>query len=178
MHANRRLIRAVEFLDRLSSALGRGAVWLTPVMVAVTFLVVVLRYGFSIGWIALQESVMYLHAVVLMTCMAFVMSRDGHVRVDIVYRRLKPRARAWIDAIGSLLLVMPFCVYLFWTSWSYVAASWAVREGSREAGGLPGVFLIKTLILVLAVTLLIQAICKILGAFVRLRGAGPDNDRV
>ena len=55
-----------------------------------------------------------------------------------------PRGRAWVDLLGTLLLLLPVCVFIAWMGWDYVLESWDVTEGSREAGGIPGVYLLKT----------------------------------
>ncbi len=142
---------------RVIGGIGKGVSWFTVLMVLLTFLIVVLRYFFKLGWIGLQESVTYLHAAVFMLGAAWTLAQDGHVRVDIFYRRHSERYRALIDAAGTLIFVIPFCLYLLWVSWDYVAASWSLREASREAGGLPLVYLLKTLIPLLALSLLAQA---------------------
>ncbi len=154
-----RLIRALEVTAEL---LGRMVAWATLLMVLITFLVVILRYLFDIGWIAMQESVTYLHASVFMLGAAYTLKHGGHVRVDIFYQRLGMRGKAWINLLGTLLLLYPLSVFIFVVSWDYVVESWQVLEGSREAGGLPGVFLLKTLILVLPVTLVLQGTALLL----------------
>ncbi len=145
-------------LDRLAETTGRLVSWATLLMVLITFVVVVLRYVFDLGWISLQESVTYLHAAVFMLGAAYTMKHQGHVRVDIFYQKMDVRGRAWVDTLGTLLLLLPVCVFVFWVSWVYVADSWRVLEGSREAGGLPAVFLLKTLMLLLPLTLGLQGL--------------------
>ncbi len=140
---------------------GRTVSWLTLLMVIVTFIVVVLRYVFDIGWIGLQESITYLHAMVFLVGAAWAMQQQAHVRVDIFYSRFSAKTRAWIDLLGSLFFLLPVMIFVAWISWEYVSDSWAVLEGSREAGGLPAVFLLKSLILVLALMLTLQAFVQI-----------------
>jgi TRAP-type mannitol/chloroaromatic compound transport system permease small subunit len=148
---------------------GRAVSWLTLLMVIVTFIVVVLRYMFDIGWIALQESVTYLHALVFLAGASWAMQQEAHVRVDIFYSRYSDRTRAWVDLLGSLLLLLPVMVFIVLISWRYVADSWSVLEGSREAGGLPAVFLLKSLIIVMAVMLSLQAVVQIARSVQRIR---------
>jgi TRAP-type mannitol/chloroaromatic compound transport system permease small subunit len=151
-----RLQQIAHALDRLAELTGRIISWLTLAMVIITFTVVVLRYVFETGSIALQESATYLHAVVFMLCAAYTLKQDAHVRVDIFYQRWSARTRAWVDLIGTLLLLLPVCVFIIASSLDYVALSWSIREGSQEAGGLDGVFLLKTVIPVMAGLLLLQ----------------------
>lgn len=149
-------------IDSLNERVGQAISWLTLAMVLVTFTVVVLRYLFSIGWIAMQESITYMHAVVFMLGAAYTLKHAGHVRVDIIYRARNPRTRAWIDLFGALLLLLPVCLFIGWISWEYIAAAWSVRESSQEAGGIPAVFLLKTVILVMALLLVLQGISQAL----------------
>ena len=136
---------------------GRAVSWLTLAMVVLTFAIVFLRYGLNQGWIWLQESVTYIHAMVFMIAAAWAFQTDEHVRVDIFYRDRSPRYKAWVNLLGTLIFLLPFSLFLLVIGWDYVAASWAVMETSREAGGLPLVYLLKSLILVLPVLLLIQS---------------------
>jgi TRAP-type mannitol/chloroaromatic compound transport system permease small subunit len=154
---------------RLVRGVGKAASWLILFMVLITFVVVLLRYGFNLGWVWLQESVTYLHAAVFMLAAAWTWQENGHVRVDILYRERSPRYRAWVNLVGTLLFLVPFCLYLLIIGWDYVAASWALREGSRQAGGLPLVYLLKSLILALPLLLLLQAACEIPDNLRRLR---------
>ena len=152
-------------IDRL----GRGIGWLTLVMVLITFVIVLLRYVFNIGWIWLQESVVYTHAAVFMLGIAWTLFKGGHVRVDIFYRKAGPRRQALIDLTGTVLFIIPLALFVLWTSWEYVAASWRLLEGSREAGGLPLVFVLKSLIPAFALLLLIQALLSGVGHWQAVR---------
>lgn len=140
---------------------GRTVSWLSLFLVLVTFIIVVLRYVFDSGSIALQEITTYLHASIFLVGMAYTMQQDAHVRVDIFYTRCSKQTKAWIDLFGALFLLLPFMLFVSWVSWSYIADSWFVLEGSREAGGLPGVFLLKSLILVMTFLLSLQACTQI-----------------
>jgi TRAP-type mannitol/chloroaromatic compound transport system permease small subunit len=147
-------------------------------MVIITFSVVVLRYVFESGSIALQESVTYMHAVVFMLCAAYTLKHDAHVRVDIFYQRWSVRTRAWADLLGTLLLLVPVCVFIIASSLGYVAASWSILEGSQEAGGLDGVYLLKTAIPVMAGLLLLQGCALALHRLLIITGhaAMPETD--
>jgi len=161
-------------LDQLSEWTGRIIAWLTLGMVLVTFAVVILRYLFNTGWIAMQESITYMHALVFMLGAAYTLRHDGHVRVDIFYQKFGPKGRAWVDLLGTLLLLIPVTVFIAWESWEYVATSWSLHEGSREAGGLPGVYLLKTAIPVMAVLMLLQGVSLALRSLLVIRGHEED----
>jgi len=173
------LARIARLIDQLSEWTGRAIAWLTLGMVLVTFAVVLLRYLFNTGWIAMQESITYMHALVFMLGAAYTLSHDGHVRVDIFYQKFGPKGRAWVDLLGTLLLLLPVTVFIAWVSWEYVAASWELKEGSREAGGLPWVYLLKTAIPLMAVLMLLQGVSLALRAVLVLQGhteAAPAHD--
>ncbi len=140
---------------------GRTVSWLSLFLVLITFIVVVLRYVFDTGSIALQEITTYLHASVFLIGMAYTMQQNAHVRVDIFYARFSRQTKAWVDLFGVLFFLLPFMLFISWISWVYIANSWSVFEGSREAGGLPGVFLLKSLILVMTFLLSLQAFTQI-----------------
>lgn len=168
--------KIVQIIDRINDVIGRSISWLTLAMVLVTFLIVVLRYVFSIGWIAMQESVIYLHSIVFMLGAAYTLKQNGHVRVDIFYEKIGPRSRAWIDLLGAALLLVPLCLFIIVISWRYVSLSWSLLEGSRDAGGLPAVFLLKTTIPVMAGLVMLQGIAQGLRSILILRGQPMTED--
>lgn len=145
-------------IDQISIRLGKAASWLTLFMVIVTFIIVVMRYVFDAGLIWLQESVVWMHAVVFMIGAAYTMQQEGHVRVDIFYRDMSPRGRAWVDLCGVVVFLLPLCIFLAWKSMDFVAVSWRLREASREAGGLPYPFvpLLKSILVVMPVAVGLQ----------------------
>ena len=171
-----RLQTLASTLDSIAETTGRLVAWLTLGMVIITFTVVVLRYLFNTGSIALQESITYLHACVFMLGAAYTLKQGGHVRVDIFYQKFSPLTRAWVDLLGTLLLLFPVCGFMFFSSLDYVAASWALYEGSREAGGLDGVFLLKTLIPLAAVLLMLQGCSMLLHNLLRITGKSVTQD--
>lgn len=136
----------IRSIDRLNDAIGRSVAWLTLAMVLIAFTVVVLRYVYAIGWVWMQESYVWLHGIVFMIGAGYTLLHNGHVRIDIIYRPAGDRYKAVIDLFGSLLLLLPMVLIVFLVSIDYVASSWGKLEESREAGGLPGLFLLKTVI--------------------------------
>ncbi len=161
----------MTFIDRLSDLTGRATAWLTLVMTVVTFVVVILRYVFDAGFIWVQESVTWMHAMVFMLGAAYALRHEEHVRVDIFYRGMSPRERARVDAAGVVLFLFPLCAYLAVESWDFVAASWSMREASRESGGLsyPFVPLLKSVLLVMPVLLALQGFSLLLESIGVLR---------
>lgn len=149
-------------LDLFADATGKLVAWLTIAMMLITCLVVLLRYLFNTGSIALQESVTYLHGIVFLLGIAYTLKQKAHVRVDIIYQKLTLRAKACIDLLGNLFFLFPVAVFITWVSIDYVLFSWNLLETSAEPGGLPGVFLLKTLIPLMAVSLLLQGVSELL----------------
>jgi len=163
----------LALLRNFVAGCGKAVSWLTLVMVLLTFVIVILRYGFNLGWIWLQESLTYVHVMVFCIVAAWTLQQDGHVRVDIFYAGMTAKKRARVDLLGSLLFLVPLCVFMLVISWPYVANSWKLLESSREAGGLPLVYLLKTLMMVLPALLLIQAVININDAWKTLRTRNP-----
>lgn len=161
----------MSLIDRFSDATGRATAWLTLVMTVVTFVVVVMRYLFDSGYIWIQESITWMHAMVFMLGAAYALRHEQHVRVDIFYRGMPARRRAWVDTLGVLLFLWPTCTYLLLESWDFVTTSWSIREASRESGGLPYPFvpLLKSVLLVMPVLLALQGLSLLLKSAAELR---------
>ena len=152
----------VRFIDAFTDRCGRLLAWLILGMALLTTLVVVLRYGFSVGSILAQEAVIYLHGTVFLLGGAYALKRGAHVRVDIFYRNFTARTRAWVDALGGIIFLLPLCAFILMSSVDYVSESWAMRETSAEPGGIPAVFLLKSLIPAMAINLALQGIAEVL----------------
>ena len=146
----------INKLEQTSEISGRFVAWLTLFIVMLTFIVVILRYIFDIGSIAMQESISYLHAFVFMLGAAYTLKHDSHVRVDVFYRNMTPVKKAWVDLLGTLLLLFPVCLFIFFSSWDYVLTSWSQFEESGEAGGLAYVYILKTSLLIMPTLLMLQ----------------------
>ena len=170
------LLGLARVIDAVNARFGQACAWLTLFLVLGTAVVVVLRYGFGIGATALQEAVLYAHALVFMGAAAWVLQRNGHVRVDIFYQRFTPRYQALVEVLGTLLFLLPVCLFLGWASWDYVANSWATLEGSSESGGLKFVYLQKSIILVLVICLVLQGLSEIIKAGYAMAGRLPEQE--
>ncbi len=127
-------------------------------MVLLQFAVVVARYLFDAGSVMAQEAILYLFGTMFMLAMADALASDRHVRVDMLYHTFSARRRCIIDALGILFFLLPLCIFMLWASKDYVLNSWSALEGSREASGLPGVFLFKTVIPIALLLLILQAL--------------------
>lgn len=162
-------------IDTLNEKIGVVIAWLALFMVLLEFVVVLLRYVFGVGWISMQESVVYMHATLFMVAAGYTLRQNGHVRCDIFYAESSRRGQAKIDLIGTFVFLLPMCVVIFLTAWPYVMASWAVFEGSGEGRmGLPLVYALKTVILVFVVLLTLQAVALIVHSALVLMGQEDD----
>ena len=136
-----------------------------------------MRYVLGVGSIKLQESVLYAHAALFMLAAAWTLQVGGHVRVDIFYAQARPHIRALIDLIGALVFLVPFAVVLALLSVTYVERSWAIFERSREASGLPLVYLLKTLIPLFALLIGLQGLVQATRAVLVLSGPSQQPSR-
>jgi TRAP-type mannitol/chloroaromatic compound transport system permease small subunit len=158
-------------IDRFSIATGHLVSWMTLLMVVVTFVIVVLRYLFDIGFIWLQESLTWMHACVFMLGAAYTLQREEHVRVDIFYREMGGKRRAYVNLFGVLLFLLPLCAFMAISGFDYAAASWRVAEESRNSGGLPypALPLLKSVLVIMPLTVGLQGIALLLRSVHSLR---------
>lgn len=168
------LPRVISVIDAVNDRVGRMVSWLTLAMVLTAVVVALLRYVFSIGFIWMQESYVWMHGIVFMLGAGYTLLHGGHVRVDVFYGRFSPRKRAWVDILGVLLLLWPMLAVIGWVSWGYVSKSWADGETSFQAGGLPAVYLLKSAIPLFCVLVGLQGVSLAGKAWLVLKG-GRDG---
>lgn len=161
-------------IDRTNNIIGKLIAWLTLGMVLVQFTVVVLRYVFGLGFIWMQESILYMHSMVFLVGAGYTLLKEGHVRVDIFYRPANARKKALVDLLGVLFLLIPFCILVWWVALPYVQNSWAVFESSKETSGIPAVYLLKTTILVFTVLIGLQGLALAIKSGLVLAGVIDD----
>ncbi len=166
----RGLSAGVRAVDAVNTTIGDAARWFALGLVAATGVIVIQRYVFGIASTKLQESVIYMHALLFLLSSASTLLAGGHVRVDILYNRLGPRGKAWTDMAGVYLALLPMCWLILSTSQSYVGGAWRILERSRESDGLPLVFLLKTAIPVFAVMMAAQGAAMAARAALTLSG--------
>jgi TRAP-type mannitol/chloroaromatic compound transport system permease small subunit len=165
------LLLIARAIDRANERIGVTVAWLALFTVLVEFTVVLMRYVFGIGSVKMQESIVYMHATVFMVAAGYTLLHNGHVRCDIFYAAAPARRRALIDLIGVFVFLLPMCALIAGVAWPYVAAAWAVREGSQEGSlGIPAVYLLKSVILVFAALVALQGIALAVHSALRLAG--------
>jgi TRAP-type mannitol/chloroaromatic compound transport system permease small subunit len=156
------------FIDRVNHVVGFLASFLIPILVFITITDVSLRYLFHAGSVAFQELEWQLYAANFILAAAWVMIKDGHVRIDIIYSNISARKQAAINLIGVFLFCIPFCLIVIWSSWPFFMNAWAIREGSPDPGGLPAWYVLKATIPVAFGLVLFQGIAQAVKAFMTL----------
>lgn len=161
-------------IDRLSDTIGRAVIWLSLLMVLIGSFNTAARYlgrrlGTELASNTYIELQWYLFSLLFLLGAGYTLKHDRHVRVDVIYARLSPKARAWIDVVGSVFFLIPFCIFGLVVCWPAVRNSWAVMEQSPDPGGLPR-YPIKTMILVAFLLLLVQGVAELIRKIAVLRG--------
>ena len=152
MHALTSVARAI---DALNEHIGRFVAWFALIMVLMQFTVVLLRYVFGLGFIPMQESILFMHSMLFLLAAGYTLLHDGHVRVDIFYGSATPRTKALLNFIGVLIFLWPLCTIMIWKSWIFVSAAVRVFEGSPEGTFMP-FWALKTLLLAFPILLALQ----------------------
>jgi len=176
------LSRFARLVDRATLALGHAVSWLALAMVLLGAGNALLRhagrfFGRNLSSNALLEGQWYLFSVLFLLGAAWTLRADRHVRVDVLHGRLGPRARAWVDLVGTLIFLLPTCVAAAWLCWPAARNSFAVREVSPDPGGLPR-WPLKALVLAAFALLALQGLAEAARrvAFLRGRRASPAPD--
>jgi TRAP-type mannitol/chloroaromatic compound transport system permease small subunit len=159
----------IRIIDRLNEKIGIAVSWLTVVLVLVTCYDVVVRYIFKESSTAFQELEWHLFAVIFLASAAYTLRIDEHVRVDLFYSKFGKKKKALIDFIGSVLLLIPFCLLVIYASKDFVINSFLMKETSPDAGGLPARYIIKAFIPVSFFLLLLQGIALTFKSFLNLK---------
>lgn len=151
-------------LDKFAIQTGHITAWLTLVMVLAAFAIVVLRYVFGVGAIWLQETLVWMHAAVFMLGAAYTLQVDGHVRVDVFYREMSDKRKAWVNLLGVLFFLYPLCGFFVYESFAYIVDSWTFGEISRNAGGMPypAIPLLKSALILMPITVALQGLAMLL----------------
>jgi len=147
----------VRSADSLNEKLGVFVSWITTLLVLVVCYDVFTRYFLKESSVAVQELEWHLFAVIFLIGAGYTLKHDRHVRVDVLYMKFKPKVKAWVNFLGSLVFLIPFCVLGIWSSKNFVMNSFQIGEGSPDPGGLPARYILKAVIPVGFLLLLVQA---------------------
>ncbi len=150
--------RLSNILEQISTWVGERVKWLTTALVLLIFVDVILRYLFAVTSAWVIELEWHLFALIFILGAAYALQQDQHVRVDVFYTHFSPRKKAWVNLLGTLFFLIPWCLIIIYTSYKYAENSFAVREVSADPGGLPARYLIKFSVTLGFGLLLLQAI--------------------
>ncbi|MDT8310150.1 MAG: TRAP transporter small permease subunit [Methylophaga sp.] len=169
------MLRCLQQIDKFTEYSGRIISWLILLLVLLTCYDVFMRYVFNSGAVALQELEWHLFSLIFLLGGAYTLKHEDHVRVDVIFnsKRLNDRQRAWINIVGMLVFLTPFCILILISAWPFVQNAFWYQEGSPDPGGLPYRFLIKSSILVGFGLLLIQGVGELLRNILVLKKMGP-----
>ncbi|HEV8307257.1 MAG TPA: TRAP transporter small permease subunit [Methylomirabilota bacterium] len=165
-------------IDAFQNRFGRAVSWLTFGMVMVVFGDVVFRYVFNRSWVFIQELEWHLFGIVYLLAAGYTMLYNEHVRVDILYARLSPRRKAWVDFVLLWVFFFPSCLLVIYTTWPFVKNSMAVNEGSPDPGGIPGRWALKSVIIIAFALLVMQGISQAIKNFYWAMGWEEPEQRV
>tara|TARA_B110000259_G_scaffold184566_1_gene231872 strand:+ start:933 stop:1424 length:492 start_codon:yes stop_codon:yes gene_type:complete len=149
-------------IDIFNEKIGILTSYLAIPLILLTFIVAFMRYILDFGSIAIQEIIIYFHALIFTIGASYTLKNDMHVRIDIFYNNLTPKKKKTINFYGTIFFLIPTCVLIFVTSFNYVLSSILLLESSKEAGGLPVLYILKIYILLLPITLFLQAISELI----------------
>ena len=171
---NKRLIEItmpiITLIEAVIYRLGEAVKWLLPCLVIIVAFTVFALSIFGQSWTKLFESAQYIHAALIMLGAAATLLADKHVRVDIWHSNMSAKARARVDLCGFYLFLLPVSVVILWNSQSFISSSWAIKEVSAETDGIAGVYLLKTLIPIFALTMMAQGLAIALRAAIFITG--------
>jgi TRAP-type mannitol/chloroaromatic compound transport system permease small subunit len=169
------LTRVSEGLDRAVVKIGKVAAWAGLALILVTVFDVVTRRFFVLGSTKLQELEWHFHVILFAFCLGYAYLKDSHVRIDLVREKLSERTQWWIEVLGILLFLLPFCAMVVWYGINFTERSFATSEVSASATGLTHRWLIKAVIPIGFSLLALAGIAVLLRKFVEL--FGPEDLR-
>lgn len=167
------LLRLAHGIDAVSERIGKVLIWLVLAAVLISAGNAIVRKAFQMSSNAMLEVQWYLFSAVFLLGAGYTFLKNAHVRIDFVSNRFSPRVRAWIDIVGILVFLLPFCYLIFTLSWTLFANAWTTGEMSQNAGGLIRwpVYLLVPLGMAL---LGIQSVSELIKRIAFLRGLAPD----
>ncbi len=165
-------------INRLNEWVGRAVSWLCAALVLLVCFDVVTRYLFSATAAWIMELEWHLFALIFLLGAGYAFRHGRHVRVDLFYAGFSVKDKAWVDFLGALLFLLPWCLLITYTSFGYALSSYEIRETSPDPGGLPARYLIKFSIVIGAALLLLQGIASLIDSALVLAGEkSPDGEK-
>ncbi|TQV88313.1 TRAP transporter small permease subunit [Aliikangiella coralliicola] len=164
-------------LSNITVITGQLVSWLTVAMVVLLTLNILASWLFKSSSILVSESITWMHSANFLLAAAYTLNRNEHVRVDIFYAKMSVRAKALVDLLGTLLLLLPVSLFIIWASWSYVSLSWRIGEVSAEAGGMPATYILKGFLIVMPLLLVLEGISQLYRNFCLFTGENNIQDK-
>lgn len=152
------LLSLRQWFNRLSSFIGKLAATLLLLLLANVFFDVVMRYLFNDVSIGMQELEWHLYATIFLLGIAYTLNENRHVRVDLFYDHVSPQKKAVIDIVGTLILLLPFCLLITYYGVGFASDAYEINEGSGDPGGLPYRWIIKSMIPAAFILVIISSI--------------------
>lgn len=160
-------------IDRVSWRVGQGLRWVALLLVVLGVVNVIGRYlgaqlGMQLSSNSLLEAQIQAFNLMFLLGGAYLLLENGHIRVDVLHSKFSAHTQAWIDFLGSVLLLIPFCLLMLGYSFDYVLKAWQRLEVSPNPGGLP-LYPIKTVLLIGFTLLLLQGVSQAIKAAAIIR---------
>lgn len=157
-------------IDALIDFVGRATSWVTFILALVMGANVLLRYGFSLGWIWAQELEWHLMVPICLIGISYALRHGEHVRVDILFANYTDRTKHAVDAVAAVLM-MAFSLAVIWLSLAYVGQSWSIGEGTANPGGIDYRYIVKSLIPIGFALLFLQSLAQAIHSAVAFRSS-------
>ena len=149
-------------IDKIIDNITNILTYLLVSMIILVFITVIIRYMLNISYVALQELVMYFHALIFMFGVSYALKEKSHVKIDIIYNSLSKKNQYFISMLGTIIFIIPTSLFIVYSSMDMVTQSWSLLEGSSEAGGLDLVFILKSVIPIAGFLIFLQALSDII----------------
>jgi len=152
-------------LERIILGAGYAASYLNLLLVLTIVIQVLCRYVLGRGYVVLEELQWHLYSVAFLIGISYVLTRDANVRMDLLFRRYKPKTREWVDVVGIIVLTLPFVAVIFCQSLDFVYMAWQFGERSEAPLGLPYRWAIKAAIPFSCILLAMAGVARVIRAF-------------
>ena len=149
-------------IDKIIDNITNILTYLLVSMIILVFITVIIRYMLNISYVALQELIMYFHAILFMFGISYALKEKSHVKIDIIYNSLKKKYQYFISMLGTIFFIIPTSLFITYSSMDMVIQSWSLLEGSSEAGGLDLIFILKTIIPIMGILIFLQALSDLI----------------
>ncbi len=149
-------------IEKVIDSIANTLAYLLALMIILVFITVFTRYMLNVSYVALQELIMYFHAILFMFGVSYALKEKSHVKIDIIYNSLNKKYQYYISLLGTIIFIIPTSIFITYSSMDMVIQSWLLLEGSSEAGGLDLIFILKSVIPITGFLIFIQALSDII----------------